>query len=789
MKKKSSFSESSPYKRVVNPQSYSPIRKDTKVFYNGLFGQCLIVNDLIHDKKVLCQNISIEGDSKKDKRFMEALDQISQLHHPSLNHVYGFTENNPHMLISEYHKHARMLNYIFKDKENNQWLNSTAKTVIALCVAKAMSYLHENDIVHGNLQPGTILIAREDNEGMSFYLPYLVDYGIARFSDVPPRRYVAPELQINSNEEIEYTKESDVFAFGVLLMELSRLKNCPSNLKTLKASDKATSSVNSMIQQCNKNDPKRRPTFTQIYEAIATHSLDFGADVKWKKVDFVIQRIKQFEIKNAIKKFKTTLDIRNKKFLYNVNLFAEELTFETAPVFFTLVGNYFTDKTPLQTFDSLLDCTQKLVQNRVFCKCFVEENVHYNLPFNKKQLANKAFNITYWIVQYQPNAISDIAKTLAYYMQFEPYTHKVLVLLDNFARKFHEIEDPWAFVDNVLLGLKKFEELKYLDRFISIYYFLCKYHPIYKKERLEDCAGIIAEFISSESNSAIRAVYAYFTEFKDVKITYKNFANFTSNHLVNPQTAEAAVTFLLVRRDFEINKEIVDSLITLSSKSSKANLLLCRIAETDQGSQLLMRQPKFIEAPLPDYPSTFRILLTLLRKDENLRYYKHSESFAFLLTNLCHSADDTILYCMENLIISLNVNSDFINDLDENNFCDEFYKAVENSSEADLFRTAIVIFRDFAQKNPNLEFYRFLTESLQEILKYNKSIQAEVLEFFTVMSTNNGCIDLLINYPVEEVFRNLTLRNDTYQQHVDIIKQNILAYQYKNNLILPSSHA
>ncbi|KXN89024.1 Ribosomal protein S6 kinase alpha-3 [Leucoagaricus sp. SymC.cos] len=96
--------------------------------------------------------------------------------------------------------------------------SQSPKLPIITGITNGLHYLHQNDIVHGDLKPSNILI---DDNGH----PLLFDFNrsclIGYHSDTTRRngtvRYQAPEL---FEEDAKYTKASDVYAFGMTCSEI-----------------------------------------------------------------------------------------------------------------------------------------------------------------------------------------------------------------------------------------------------------------------------------------------------------------------------------------------------------------------------------------------------------------------------------------------------------------------------------------------------------------------------------------------------------------------------------------
>ncbi|TFK32460.1 kinase-like domain-containing protein [Crucibulum laeve] len=112
--------------------------------------------------------------------------------------------------ISPWMENGSVLDYVAKG------CSRVEKLSLILQVARALKLLHENNIVHGNICPGNILItdlgeAVITDCGMRTILSHIFTNVIDRYS--------APECVFNF-ERAELTTMSDVWSFGCVAMEL-----------------------------------------------------------------------------------------------------------------------------------------------------------------------------------------------------------------------------------------------------------------------------------------------------------------------------------------------------------------------------------------------------------------------------------------------------------------------------------------------------------------------------------------------------------------------------------------
>lgn len=743
----------------------------------------------------------IQLNQKSEDRFIDRLEEISQLKHELLTPYLGYIPNSQNLLVIPIIEgiygdlkpsqrpvqvkdlEIRLLyDFITEISESDDKVAvNTQKSIFALCIANAMLYLHENNVVHQNLQLRTVKLAgNETNE-----LPHLFYYGISEFENPKKAKFTAPELR---NGRKNYSKATDVFAFGILLCQLyeekRHTKEKPEILRSI------DTPLGTLIKRCFDDDPAKRPTFEEIYDSFRRGDVLFP-DTHKTKFDEVAKKLKEFDDKRFNIFFKSLTNNKS-DFILTVYKYANKITPRNATNFFNIIGNYFTPHTNLNVFNALLTVSQKLVQNPSYCASFIEAELHLSLPFDQKELCQKSLNITYWIIQHQPDAIADISDVLIFLLGRVPeYTHKILVLLNIYQKKFDQIKNPCIFIDKVLVVLKNNKKLQFQTGFISIFYDLCKKFPSFRNKRLTYCIDAISSCIDSEKSSVIRAVYAFLAEYKDIIIPNKRrFYSFAPCHLVNPHTAIQTVKFLLIRGDYRITQKLITSAFRLATQSNYANLLLCKIADTEEGANLLM-QPEnmnFVEIGLPDYEGTLRILLILLRNRDYLEKYKQSKSLPFFVTQFCSCANcPRVITYLENLLFIINPNMDFIHELEANDFCSIFYSTVTRSKDDGIIENAMMIFGQFSLQCPTLAFLPILTDKLLGALTDKSSDRFKKAALFLLanLSAIKSCCKMFIenNFNPETKFKFLITKDSDLSRAVGIFKNNMSNYNQKKKAV------
>lgn len=173
------------------------------------------------------QVVAVKRITKTEKKnedrisdFLSELGIIAHINHPNAARLLGFGIDGGLHLVLEFSPHGSLASLLFGSSESLEW---KIRFKVALGIAEGLQYLHHKchrRIIHRDIKASNILLTQD-------YSAQISDFGLAKW--LPEKwahhvvfpiegtfGYLAPEYFMHGIVD----EKTDVFAFGVLLLEL-----------------------------------------------------------------------------------------------------------------------------------------------------------------------------------------------------------------------------------------------------------------------------------------------------------------------------------------------------------------------------------------------------------------------------------------------------------------------------------------------------------------------------------------------------------------------------------------
>ncbi|KAG0470903.1 hypothetical protein HPP92_017603 [Vanilla planifolia] len=158
------------------------------------------------------------------REFLIEVLMLGLLHHPNLVKLLGYcAESNQRILVYEYMPFGSLQDHLLATSSKNKPLDWFTRMKIAAGAAKGLEHLHDvanPPVIYRDMKASNILLDKN-------FHPKLSDFGLAKLGPVGDKTHVstrvmgtygycAPEYALTG----QLTKMSDVYSYGVLLLEL-----------------------------------------------------------------------------------------------------------------------------------------------------------------------------------------------------------------------------------------------------------------------------------------------------------------------------------------------------------------------------------------------------------------------------------------------------------------------------------------------------------------------------------------------------------------------------------------
>ncbi|XP_066523376.1 interleukin-1 receptor-associated kinase 4 [Hoplias malabaricus] len=198
-----------------------PVAEGGRRLGEGGFGT--VFKGLLCSKPVAVKKLNLEENMSPEDlttQFKQEIQTLKRLKHVNLVNMVGYSSDGQHpCLVYTYMSNGSLLDRL-ACLEGSSPLSWGVRCEIALGTAQGLEYLHQHNHIHRDVKSGNILL----DESM---VPKISDFGLTRASAkrscttviteriVGTTAYMAPEALRG-----EITPKSDIFSFGVVLLEI-----------------------------------------------------------------------------------------------------------------------------------------------------------------------------------------------------------------------------------------------------------------------------------------------------------------------------------------------------------------------------------------------------------------------------------------------------------------------------------------------------------------------------------------------------------------------------------------
>ncbi|XP_039040517.1 LEAF RUST 10 DISEASE-RESISTANCE LOCUS RECEPTOR-LIKE PROTEIN KINASE-like 1.2 isoform X2 [Hibiscus syriacus] len=186
---------------------------------DGGFGT--VYHGKLRDGRAVAVKRLYESNYKRVEQFMNEVSILTRLRHRNLVLLYGCTSRHSRelLLVYEYVPNGTVADHLHGQRAKSGALSWFIRLDIAIETANALTYLHASDTIHRDVKTNNILLDGNFTVKVAdFGLSRLFPTNVTHVSTAPQGTpgYVDPEY----HQCYQLTNKSDVFSFGVVLIEL-----------------------------------------------------------------------------------------------------------------------------------------------------------------------------------------------------------------------------------------------------------------------------------------------------------------------------------------------------------------------------------------------------------------------------------------------------------------------------------------------------------------------------------------------------------------------------------------
>lgn len=258
---------------------------------------CLPSGELVAVKKLTMK----ETGNKRTGAFLSELGIMTHINHPNVARLLGYSIKRGLHFVLQYSSRGSLASVLHGSKDGLNW---KMRFKIALGVAEGLSYLHEGcerPIIHGDIKASNILLTSD-------YQPQISDFGIAKrlpencdHQTVSPIAgtigYLAPEAFMHGL----VSEKTDVFAYGVLLLELITGRHAVDSshkyLVNLVKPSLESNNLNELVDPSFRDDYD----FEELKRAVSTASLCIHQlSAERPTMNLVVRLLKGKDVSNEV---------------------------------------------------------------------------------------------------------------------------------------------------------------------------------------------------------------------------------------------------------------------------------------------------------------------------------------------------------------------------------------------------------------------------------------------------------------------------------------------------------
>lgn len=166
-------------------------------------------------ERIVALKMMLPSQEREKQRFLSEAKSAAKLDHPNIVAVHNIGQFQEQPYITMQFVEGESL----EDRIKREKVSSQQSAAVVQKIAEALSYAHENSVVHRDVKPANIMI---DSSGQ----PKITDFGLAKRLDddegltLPGHSVGTPKYMAPEQVEGQADPRSDIYSLGVILYKL-----------------------------------------------------------------------------------------------------------------------------------------------------------------------------------------------------------------------------------------------------------------------------------------------------------------------------------------------------------------------------------------------------------------------------------------------------------------------------------------------------------------------------------------------------------------------------------------
>ena len=495
---------------------------------------------------------------------------------------------------------------------------------------------------------------------------------------------------------------------------------------------------------------------------------------KIKKINLIDSKI-LLNQKNIINLSEIS-DINHPNFKEELFKISKNLNENQYSSFYNILFKHINSNISISNLKLIFKILKKQLKHHSTIEIFKNSNIHLNLPLKSELHFNYCLDFIHFLFSKDPCIFeNNFNEKLIFIISLEP--EKSLVLLQFISKRLHKFIDPWPLIDLLITESDWFLSSTSVIEYISTLFYLCKTFEWYCIARISSIMEIFLQCLTFFDRRVVVVAY-------NSIIYFSNYCNnidydLISRHLLDDNISQFVLPILIKLPPINISNDLIDSLLECSLSNTLSTLILLKLSESNEISQIILQNSWWISEKLPTLNDTLKLFLSIMIHS-NLRplFVSIPETYKFFQL-LCNEFNNKIISNISSIIRRFPPSKQLLRSLSSSNTLNIIFKTALDNEEEDSIHGLLLLLQFLGNISYSNE-YLLLIEKLKNLLKFNNSLAGMSLVIIAQLSQYKECAIKFKEIKLEKYFKKLLNDND-YKDYANVFLNNINLISKKKN--------